>query len=75
MKWAPQTNGYKLTARHEDAVPKRRLVWRWWKCIPLIALGTVFIVFVLATVLQAWLLSILPKDVWLDLYYIMTIWR
>ena len=74
MRWQPAANN-KLTARYPDVIPRRRLVWRWWKCLPLVALGTVAVVVVLATMLKAWLLSMTPKEVWMDLYYILSLGR
>jgi len=32
-------------------------------------------VVVLATILQAWLLSMTPREVWMDLYYILGLGR
>lgn len=54
MKLSSEAIRAGMTGKLPEIEKRRRLVWRWWKCIPLIVLGTAFIVFVLATVLQAW---------------------
>jgi len=59
MRWTTEANGYKLTVRHEDVLPKHRLVWRWYKCVPLVVL----------MLLAGVLLAALP---WLYLTHILT---
>jgi len=72
LKWEPATN-YKLTVRHKEVIPRRQLRWRWWRCWPLVALATAFVIFILTAILKAWLLNQTPEDIWRELYLI-SVW-
>ncbi|HOV79551.1 MAG TPA: hypothetical protein PK728_05540 [Bacillota bacterium] len=71
MKLTSEAIRFSITGKLPEPEKRKRLIWRWWKCLPMVVLGTVFVVGVLATMLQAWLLSMTPREVWMDLYYLM----